>query len=367
MNSETRPQPHATPWFVLNPKAEPVEAEIRVQIVDVRDRYDDARHVINRRLFGAFTNLLEKYLANNPHTTFDHPKNRARPLVYMAPGIRSWAEYMPGGFATYAVHRPEVRRLHNGKRIDYITKQLFLHSVDAIGLRSRAYAMQWQIVEAARELPTELKWLSLACGSGQPAYDAIAALAGEHTVQLTLADLDLDMLAFAKENAETNKLGDLLITAQQCDVTDETAVDAVVPSQSFHVIDAMGLFEYLPGALASRLLEQLYRGLAPNGVLVFTNMLPSHPQLSLHKRGLGWPGVIPRKTDEVVSILRKAHVPLSRVIAVQPSDQVNNVYVVRNKDIVKPCWEGISQPARNGSLVEIDQLEQGFDIQLEPV
>jgi hypothetical protein len=77
--------------------------------------------------------------------------------------------------------------------------------------------------------------------------------------------------------------------------------------------------------------------------------------------------VIPRKTDEVVSILRKAHVPLSRVIAVQPSDQVNNVYVVRNKDIVKPCWEGISRPARNGSLVEIDQLEQGFDIQLEPV
>jgi hypothetical protein len=122
--------------------------------------------------------------------------------------------------------------------------------------------MQWQIFEAARELPCELKWLSLACGSGQPAYDTVAALEGEHTVQLTLADLDLDMLAFAIENAETNKLGDLLITTQQCDVTDETAVDAVVPSQSFHVIDVMGLFEYLPYALASRLLEQLYIGVS---------------------------------------------------------------------------------------------------------
>ncbi len=326
-------KPYKTSSFSLNPTAERVEAGLKLQIINVRDRYAGARHVVNRRLFGAFTNLLERYLSKNPHITFDHPKNRARPLIYMAPGIRSWATYMPSGFATHPVHKPEAKRLHNGKKIDYITKQLFRHSVDAIGLRSRAYAMSWQIAEAAKELPRELKWLSLACGSGQPTYDVIQTLLNEHTVKLTLADLDPDMLDFAKENAKTNNLGDTLITIQQCDVGDTAAVDALVPSQSLHIIDVMGLFEYLPATLASRLLGQLYGGLAPNGILVFTNMLPSHPQLALHKRGLGWPGVIPRKTAEVAKIIEKARIPLTCVVAVQPSDGVNNVYFVHKKDI----------------------------------
>jgi SAM-dependent methyltransferase len=316
--------------FSLVPMTERVEAGLKIQVIQVRDRYNSLRHALNRQSFGAFTATLERYLKKHPNISFDHPKNRARPLVYLAPAVKAWAVYMPGGFATHHVHNPEIKKLKDGKKIDFITRQLFRHSVDAIGLRSRAYAMQWVIAETAAELPRKLEWLSLACGSGQPAFDGIRNVQEDHTVNLVLADRDPEMLAFALENAEINGLANIVKT-EVCDVGKKAQMDKILSTDRFHVIDVMGLFEYLEPDLASRLLTQLYEGLKPGGILVFTNMLPSHPQLSLHQRGLGWPGVIPRETKEVVEIIKKSRIPMTQVSAVQPNDQVYNVYCVHKK------------------------------------
>ncbi len=135
------------------------------------DRFGSRRHTLERRAFAIFTRGMESYLRKHPHLDFKHPKNPIPRIVYMPPALKSWAAYMPGGFATFHVHNPDRTHLHSGKKLDYLTKNLFRHSSDAIGLRSRAYAMAWYL-HGHFASHGHISWLSIASGTGQPTYDA---------------------------------------------------------------------------------------------------------------------------------------------------------------------------------------------------
>lgn len=287
------------------------------------DRFGSRRHAFERRAFAIFTKAMESYLRKHPHLDFMHPKNPIPRIVYLPPALKSWAAYMPGGFATFHVHNPDRTHLHSGKKLDYLTKNLFRHSSDAIGLRSRAYAMAWYL-QGHFASHSHISWLSIASGTGQPAYDA-AQLFNDNK-DFHLCDLDEKALAYAVELADEYAINPASIHTHRVDVTDGQRLAALLAETQPNIIEAMGLFEYLDDETATTLLRRLKVGATKGSVLVFTNMHAGHPQLQLHKRGLGWPGVIPRTVEQTRALIKAAGYPDSTLTVLQPDDDVYAVY-----------------------------------------
>ena len=308
------------------------EAGYQVTEVNVTDRYHHRPFKLERTLFLAFTNQLQKYLASRPHVSFEHKRNLARPLVYLPPGVKAWTAYMPGGLATQPVHNPETKTLASGKRIDLMTRRLFRHSIDAIGLRSRAYVMTWRIGRLLETTDQPVTWLSLASGSGQPVYDAVNILGPEKFRSVIITDGDDETLSFANQLAKKEGVvAQTNLYVESLDVFDEKAFDKLFATHEPTVVDAMGLFEYLEAEQAAQLIARVYAKLPSGGTFIYTNMSPEHPHLDLHKRGLGWPGVIPRTVQDMADILAKAKLREGAVEIFRANDKVYNVYQVTKK------------------------------------
>lgn len=294
--------------------------------VKVTDRYHRRRYAFERRLFAAFTNRLQHYLAKRPHIDFNHPKNLVRRLVYLPAGIRVWSAYMPGGLATYSVHNPEHKQLAGGSKVDYMTRALFRHSTDAVGIRSRAYVLSYLVTQLTKgESEKTFNWLSLASGSGQPVYDSLDDLPRTN-FNVTITDHDRASLEFARQVYRSERPHVKQIDFVQLDVLANSQLERLIDKTKPDLIDAMGLFEYLRPAAAAQLIKRIYGQLPVGSVLVFTNMSNGNPHRDLHQRGLGWPGVIARSISQVADILHEAGVSPGKVKVYSPTDRVYNIY-----------------------------------------
>jgi SAM-dependent methyltransferase len=244
--------------------------------------------------------------------------------------MRAWAQYMPGGFATYHVHNPERMQIKNGKKLDYITKMLFRHSYDGRGLRSRSYAMAWWLHQNITEKSNGIRWASIACGTGQPTFDASAVF--KYPTHYLLIDSDQEALSFAQKLAKSYDIDSNRLTLRQLNVTSQKReLEDELKLFAPDCIDAMGLLEYLSDRDAASLLNHLYRQLPKGGLLVFTNMLDSHPHLEVHKRALCWPGVNVRSEADVLNLLKSADIPAKATTILLPDDGVYGVYGVEKQ------------------------------------
>ncbi len=297
--------------------------------LEIRDRYHHRRFSLERRLIVAFTGAMQNYLKNHPKIEFSHKRNWVRKAVYLPPGIKAWSAYMPGGLATYSVHNPEHRCLASGQRLDPLTRRLFRHSVDAVGMRSRAYTLSYLVAKAAADHGGKLRWLSLASGSGQPVYDTLDSLP-KVEFEVTITDGDKATLNFAKQVYGLERPHVSGLYFEQIDVLNPAQLDRLL-DRKFDFVDAMGLLEYLKANVAARLIGQIYKNLPVGGRLVFTNMSSGHSQRDLHKRGLGWPGVLLRSVGDMARIFDEAGVEKAAIRVYAPDDGVYNVYEVTRR------------------------------------
>jgi len=312
-------------YFTLKPEKRWQENDVSYVRLRANDRFGNRRHSFERRIFSAVTAQMEKYLRKRPHLDATHPKNYVTKIIYFPSAMRAWAAYMPGGFATFHVHNPDRTHLKSGHKIDYITKNLFKHASDAIGLRSRAYAMAWWLhgIYSDRK---QLSWLSIATGTGQPTFDAARLFDADVTFHLT--DISSEALSFAKTIAEEYGVKKNKLHLSQLDLRKKKAYEALLDESKPDIIEAMGLFEYLSDAEASQLIKRTLSRAKKGSTMIFTNMHSDHPQLSTHKRGLGWPDVIPRTPDEVLKIMTSAGVKRQQISILLPDDSVYAVYAV---------------------------------------
>lgn len=291
----------------------------------VTDQYHAPRYRVLNVLVNGFLHTLERILIALPALDVTHRINFVRWMVYAPPGIRSWAQYMPGAFATHPVHNTEVTHLKNGKKLDIVTRNLFRHGDDAVGLRARAYAMAWYVW---REYGTtsNLHWLSLATGTGQQTFEGVAVL--KHAPELWLSDIDDDALAVARDHAPEYGVAEHM-TIKKLDATNEADLQAAIRAHRPQVIDMMGLMEYLDDEAAVSLIRAVMT-VAPKGSsFIFTNMLPTHPGLQVHKRALGWPGVIVRSIDQVADIVTRAGVAPKQLEILAPSDGIYGIFCIK--------------------------------------
>lgn len=297
--------------------------DVRTTRIHVSDRFSHARHTLPRAVTQAFLNGMERYLKAHPNVAFTSKVNIVRSLVYVPTGIRAWTAYMPGAFATYPVHNPDAKRIHNGPKLDVITKNLFRHSSDGMGLRSRSYALAWLVWQRYGERATPLRWVSLGSGTGHQTIEAARVL--KHAPEVWLTDINSDVLDFAATLIE-QETRPPKAHIEHLDALDATQLGEKLRRISPQVVDAMGLVEYLNDEQLVSFVRTI-RQAAPAGCqVVFTNMRPTHPGLELHRRGVGWPGVIVRSEKRVCELMRQAGVPAKNLQVVLPDDHVYGIY-----------------------------------------
>lgn len=313
-----------TPTFSLWQRRRRTHKKATLRFLEIRDRYGGRRHRVGRIIFGQTTRMLEWFYRWRRDIVADSPKNYVQKMIYLPPGIRAWRKHIPGGFATYTVHDPDMERLSSGERIDGITRRLFRHSSDGIGLRSRAYAMSWWVYRHTlkRTRRTRLRWLSIATGTGQPTFDAGTLYTRQP--EYFLSDIADEMLVFADDLARQRDIDQSLVHTIQCDATNDRALTRLLQSTRPDVIDMMGLIEYLDNTTVVRLLRQVRN--QSDALVCFTNMRPEHPQLQTHQRGLGWPGTQVRSIEQMLDLISSAGIPLQTVDVLLPSDKVYAVY-----------------------------------------
>lgn len=303
------------------------DANISITVLDIHDRYHGSRHKIGRWLVKAYTDSLQRYLARKPNMDFAHKTNIARLLSYIPGGMRAWAGYMPGGFATYYVHEPDHKRMENGKKLDTITRSFFRHSYDSIGLRARSYILSWLVMGWADNYKENINWVSMGCGSGQPVYDVVRSFNDQtrERTSLLLVDNDAVVMEFARKLYDHQKTILPQVRFSVGDITNEAFLSETINKQ-INLVDMMGLFEYLSDNDSTRLLTRVYKNITPGGLIVFTNMRNTRPHLDVHKRAVGWPGVVVRSISDIHSIIKNANIPLEAVRVYTSKDGVYNVY-----------------------------------------
>jgi len=111
--------------------------------------------------------------------------------------------------------------------------------------------------------------LSLACGSAEAVFQAIAALGNDkHRVRLVLLDQDQTAIAYATNEASRQGVSVETIKASVARLKGvvKTKVD---------IIEMVGLLDYLNDGTAQGLFERIYESLVPNGLFVTANIIPN--------------------------------------------------------------------------------------------
>ena len=303
------------------------ESGIRVYRVSVRDGYDGLRYALERSSSRFFAARLDRYLKKRPRLDHGHPRNLARKTLYAIPAFKEWSQFMPDSLALEPIYHPEQRHLHSGGRIDPLTRRLFRHGYDPVGVRTRTVAGAWLVRRSLPAHTGRLRWLSLAGGTLRP---TLLMLMGAGTAlsvwEITNVERDTEALKLAKEVAVEHGIPASQVKLLKADVTDEVAMRAGLHGDTYDVVDMMGLFEYLSDEQIAQVLRGSYALLRPGGIIIFGNMRRKHPQLDLHKRGVGWPGVRPRSVGMVAEVIAAAGIPAVNVEVYQPTDNVYNVF-----------------------------------------
>ncbi len=297
-------------------------------VIRFQDRYDRWHHKGSRLLARSYTAALNRYLAARPHIDYHHKNNWARKISYIPYGFRAWAEYMPGGFATYYVYEPHHRRMANGKRLDMITKRLFRHGIEGVGMRTRAYMLSWLVNDWAAGRNEPLRWASIGCGTGQPLYDVARHLPASIKMgsELLLVDQDSIVLNFAQTlyDQQRNELPPALFVCG--DIFDVALFENLTQSGPLNVVDMLGIFEYLDHEQSVTLLRRCYNALANGGILIFSNMDTHRPDYDINQRVIGWPELKLRSPQESLRAIVDAEIPIDNVTLVRAPDAINNVF-----------------------------------------
>lgn len=313
--------------------------------LSVSDGYEDVpgRHEITETL-----KWLEGFLQDNPHIGLNDPGNKAKDWVYSTPTIYSWASLMPSAAALYPLQRPEANYLPNGVPVDERARDMFMHSPDAVGIRTRANIMSLLTKRFSREFVDKtqdrpMRWVSIACGAAVPVLDAFQDIQSDASqrnvpdVDIRLIDRDQDALDFARQLAESQGLELPEDSYMNRDIVKGLlAGDSLIEeigSESVDFVDMLGIFEYFGDRAASQLLRQANKLVAPGGKIVLANMLDTHPNLELNQRGVGWPLIHPRSLPEVAAIVRDAGLDEGRMQIFVPQDNVYGVAMITKPEL----------------------------------
>ena len=263
------------------------------------------------------------------------------------PALRKWREdLVPTAIALYPLQYPRLDRLPTpeggkGMEVDAGTKEMFLYSLDAIGIRVRAKIMQDRLEQDVYD-QGDVRWLSIACGAGVPVIEALSNLQYQSTTRfhVTMIDMDPNALHFAEHLVREAEFGEnVSVNFKESNIyrsiirADDPASEifgdqCTEQEKQMDMIDALGIFEYLDDEVAVEILRKSHAMLRTGGKLIFANMLDTHPQRWFNQHGIGWPKIHLRSLNDLLSLVGQAGIPLEEVKINLGNDDIYAVFEI---------------------------------------
>ena len=216
-------------------------------------------------------------------------------------------------------------------RVDDAARLSWSMSIDAIGIRSRAAVMADLVARRAVQVGSPggagLRWLSVACGTALPAFQA--ACAAGIAPDMLLIDIDRDALGMAVSLAGSVGFAGRLSTKRtnifRRSSMDKLHRELLVSGGLVKMIDMLGIFEYTGpnlGVDPVGFLQSVWECLAPGGYLVTGQMRADRPRPDFTTGVVQWPYVELRTPDDFMAIIEAAGIDRNRVELHLPEDGV---------------------------------------------
>lgn len=158
-------------------------------------------------------------------------------------------------------------------------------SINSKAIRNRLKLAKKEVRSAILQFSgqEEVRILSLAAGSAQAVIEVISELPVEVRVKALLVDIDPTALSYAK------KLAKMYGVADQIETLETSVVQVRRISRDFrpHVIEMLGLLDYVRQDNAIRLVGQIRKSLEPHGVFLTCNISPNR-EMHFLKYVINW-------------------------------------------------------------------------------
>ncbi len=296
---------------------------VEISTVHTSDGYEGKEFHAERFIVQDVIDGLERGLGSR--ATHDTTVERGRAFLEQGVTLPAWKKSMPSALALYPLHYPDMQNLVTGEEIDEHGRELFRHSLDGISIRNRSEIFR-KIIHGKKDIE---RIASIACGAAVPVFEALKEY--PHHVSVTMLDNDPRALALAEQVAEHNGYDD--VTTVEADLMRTIIFGSgrheALPEKKFSVVDILGIVDYLDDRVASRLISRVAKLVEPGGMLVFGNMLTSHPNLRFNQEIVGWPSVKPRSYEQLISIVRQAGIdPGEHLRFIESTDKVYGIGVI---------------------------------------
>lgn len=278
-------------------------------------------------------------------------------------GLKAWHSNVPTaealGYLTDPCHDCTIVDNEGNTHLSSPETAAHLRFVDdAVGIRDRAIAMESIAGEVLgrNKKGSNVRWLSLASGTGEPSIIASKNAAEKHNlnVDLVVADLNPKSLKFVKELAKKHGF-DSKVTTVIGNIMASDFVDRLVKktgtTEKFKVVENMGFQEYLPqegdelGAYknnelglpqASEFTKMAYDLVEPGGSLISGNMVLDRPQIDFVFGIVNWPIINARSEESILRVYEQAGIPMKNIKLYRVHDEITNAHVYDIVEVKKP-------------------------------
>jgi len=211
----------------------------------------------------------------------------------------------PRGYAGdfLSIHQIYQNQPEGRGRIGSMLDQCFLNLPAAIAVRNRRPLLAEEINEVvAAKGATGAKVTSLACGPAAELFDVYEALPDRSKLTTTLIDIDLQALAFVAEQRDKARL------QQQMRLINANLIYVVKEREKLNLreqdlVYSIGLIDYFSDKFVIKLLDFIYKALAPGGKVILGNFHPRNPDKVIMDHVLDW-RLIHRSEDDMNRLFR---------------------------------------------------------------
>lgn len=276
---------------------------VRVYSAKITDEYAPSTDEAKRTYSGVreTISLLEEGLRSDDPAVVAQTITEGRAHLDSSPTIRAWKGWMTTAMALYPLQRPLAPQMLDGTPVDAFAHELFLYGQDAVGIRDRGALFSHLVTQRDGKIDTII---SLACGAAVPECDAIKAMTKKP--KATIVDMDERALSHVMEVAKEAGLPEGTFTSVTANLVKDFMFapqpHPAMQKEHFDVADLLGITEYFKDRHMKILLEKAYELVKPGGMLIFGNMLDTHPTLQFNQQVVEWPGVIPRSRELLAEI-----------------------------------------------------------------
>lgn len=199
----------------------------------------------------------------------------------------------------------EIIYNHDWRKFNTFAEKLFnliwFSLANIKGVRNRLKIVKKVLLSAINENNNSpINILSVGCGSARGVLEIISFCRSKNpdrNFQIVLIDVSEKALNYAKNLAREYELDD--ITLIQGNIN-----HIKIPSETFDIIEMVGLLDYFQRSEAVEALAKLRAGLKNGGVLITANICPN-PEQRFATEVVNWP-MIYREPEELASIVSES-------------------------------------------------------------